>query len=193
MSISSTSRVIATANTPSENASRRALLTRPSLRREREHPGLEVEQVPLAVQPAAVAGEAAVRADDPVAGHDDRDRVAAVGGADRPRPVRAPDLPGDLAVAARLAVRDRGQRLPHAAQERRAVQREGEGELVALAREVLVELGAGRGEGLVGPLPVRADAERGHVQAAEVGLVAGEQELADGAGMSGVEHQATNA
>ena len=44
---------------------------------------LQVEQQPLALQPAGVAGEAAVGADHPMARDDHRDRVAAVGRADR--------------------------------------------------------------------------------------------------------------
>ena len=43
----------------------------------------EGEEVCFCLQAAAEAGEVAIRADDAVAGGDDRDRVAAVGGADR--------------------------------------------------------------------------------------------------------------
>ena len=65
------------------------------------HLGLVVEQPPLARQPPAVAAEGAVGRDHPVAGHDDRDRVAAVGladGAARPGPAH---LLGDVAVRER--------------------------------------------------------------------------------------------
>src|SRR4051794_14927448 len=112
MSISSTSSVMATAKTPSENASRRGLLTPGSLRREAQHARLKVEQVALAVEAAAVPGEAAVGADHAMARHHDRHRVASVRRADRPRAVGRPDLPGDLTVAAGLAVRDRAQGVP---------------------------------------------------------------------------------
>src|SRR4029450_13924461 len=47
-------------------------------------PPSEGEQRARAVKPAAVAGQGAGGADDPVAGEDDRDRVAAVGHADGP-------------------------------------------------------------------------------------------------------------
>src|SRR5204862_290777 len=52
---------------------------------QREHARLEVEQRALALETAAVAGEAPVGADDAMARHDDRDRVAAVGVADGAR------------------------------------------------------------------------------------------------------------
>ena len=65
------------------------------------------EQPPFGLDAAAVAGQRSVRADHPVARHDDRDRVAAVGQPDRPRRRRVPDGRGGLAVAGRLAVRDR--------------------------------------------------------------------------------------
>ena len=59
-------------------------------RRPRAGARLETEQRGLAVEAAGVAGQGAVAADDAVAGHDDRDRVAADGGADRaPRGRRA--------------------------------------------------------------------------------------------------------
>src|SRR5208282_2721320 len=75
---------------------------------------LQPEQQFLAFQAAAVAGEAAVAADHPVARHDDRDRVGPVGQAhrarrDEPLAQRA----GDVAVADRAPVRNRGQLRPH--------------------------------------------------------------------------------
>src|SRR5688500_4824725 len=66
------------------------------------------------MQPAAVAGQAAVRADDAVAGHDDADRVLAVGesgGADRSR---FADSPRQLGVTDGFAALDLAQRLPDA-------------------------------------------------------------------------------
>src|SRR4051812_23008664 len=70
---------------------------------QRRYPSLVVEQRPLGVQAAGVAGERAVGADDAMARDDDRDPVAAVGAADGPRD--AAQLPGDLAVGGRLALR----------------------------------------------------------------------------------------
>jgi len=42
-------------------------------------PGLQVEEEPLVLRVAAVLAERAVGADDPVRGHDDRDRRASAG------------------------------------------------------------------------------------------------------------------
>ena len=50
---------------------------------------LELEQEPLALDAARVPGQLAARADHPVAGDDDRDRVPAVGRPDGPRRRRA--------------------------------------------------------------------------------------------------------
>ena len=55
------------------------------------HPALlEVEQTSLAMLAAAVASEAAVRADDAVAWNDDRDAIVAVRAAHRARRARPP-------------------------------------------------------------------------------------------------------
>ena len=64
------------------------------------HPCLELQQEPLAVQPAAEADQLAVGADHPVARHDDRQRVAVAGRADRLGAVGLADRPRDRAVAA---------------------------------------------------------------------------------------------
>jgi hypothetical protein len=45
----------------------------------RHHRRVKLQQSGLARQPAAVADQRAVRADDAVAGHDDGERVAAIG------------------------------------------------------------------------------------------------------------------
>ena len=67
----------------------------------------------LALQPAGVAGERAVGADDPVAGQHDGQRVGAVGGADRARgPRRQPEPRGDGAVGGRRAPRARSRARP---------------------------------------------------------------------------------
>ena len=82
---------------------------------------LELEQELLALQPAGVAGEGAVGADDAVARDDDRDRVAAVGQADRARGgVGAAEAVRDLAVRRGLAVADLAQLAPDPLLERRA-------------------------------------------------------------------------
>src|SRR6516162_9193086 len=77
------------------------------------------EQQLLALETAAVAGQAAVAADHPVAGHDDRDRVGPVGQADRARRDQPlAQRPRDVAVADGAPVRDLGQLGPHGHLER---------------------------------------------------------------------------
>ena len=66
-------------------------LGRQSGQLEAEHLAFVVQQPRLRLQPTAEADERAVAADDAVARHDDRQRVAAVGGADRPGLAGQPD------------------------------------------------------------------------------------------------------
>ena len=68
----------------------------------------------LAPQPAAIADHLAVAADDAVAGHDDRDRVASRRRADGAQPARVLDRARQLGVRDGLTVGDRGDRLPDA-------------------------------------------------------------------------------
>src|SRR5215475_4026177 len=135
------------------------------------HARLEVEQEPLAVEPAAVAGQAAVRADHAVAGHDQRHGVAAVRRSYRAGAVGAADLLGDLAIAAGLAVRDRQQRVPDVLLELGAAHVELDVELDALAREVLVELLDHIRERLACIAPLGVDAVGAHVQLLEPSLL----------------------
>lgn len=58
------------------------------------------------------ANQSTVCADGAIAGNDDGHGIAPVGGAHGARSVRAIDLPGDFAVAARFSERDRQQRRP---------------------------------------------------------------------------------
>src|SRR5215467_12847347 len=92
-------------------------------------PALVSEQVVLALDSAAVAGQVAVGAHYPVAGDDDADRVPAVGQADGARRGRLADLVGELSVRERLAVGDVLQGRSDPALERGAVQGEREVEL----------------------------------------------------------------
>ena len=85
--------------------------------------GFPVEQPFLAVEAGGVAGQAAVGADDAMAGHDDRDRVVAHGAADRlgGHPVAASvggQPGGNLAVCHRGSVRDLLKNLPDRQPER---------------------------------------------------------------------------
>src|SRR5215207_10009892 len=125
------------------------------------------EQRPLALEPAAVADERAVGADDAVARDDDRDRVAAVGETDRAHGARVAELVGERTVGRRLAVGDLEQQRPHALLEGRSGRAELELELRALAGEVLGELPGGPGERGRVVLPGLLDVERRHVQAGE--------------------------
>src|SRR5256714_15510725 len=91
--------------------------------------------------PAGIPAKRPVRADDPVARDDHRDRVAAVRPADRTGRAGTPDPPRDLRVARRLAVRDRAHLVPHGALERGALD---------IEVEVEVELGPRSEERRVG-------------------------------------------
>src|ERR1700681_3552361 len=82
----------------------------------RQQPALDIDRVAL-----GHTHEAAQRpstADDTVTGNDKRDRIGAARAADRPR--CAAELARDLAVSARLADRNRRQRVPDAAPKRGA-------------------------------------------------------------------------
>ena len=102
---------------------------------------LQAQEEPLAGEAAGVPGQAAARADHPVAGHDDADRVPAVGVPDRLRGAGVAQFGGQLPVRAGFAVRDLRQQGPDLLLERRAARRELEVELAPRAREVLAELG----------------------------------------------------
>src|SRR6185295_19469007 len=83
--------------------------------------GALVRQKPaLALDPTAVARQAAVGADDAMARYDDDDRVRAVGETDRADGVGASDGRCELPVARRRACRNASQRGPHETLEVRA-------------------------------------------------------------------------
>src|SRR5262245_54572074 len=90
---------------------------------------LVVEQPRLALDATAESGEVAVGADHPVARHDDRQRVAAVRGADGSGEVAVAEPASLLSVAHSLAIGDRPQRLPRRQLERRPVGSERDVEL----------------------------------------------------------------
>src|SRR5215218_4348464 len=127
-----------------------------SRRRETAPAGLQLEQAALAVEPAAVAGQAAVAAEDAMAAHDDRERVAGVGGADGARQRRVAQLARQLAVRRRLAVRNAADQRPDALLERVPGGGRREREGGARAAEVLAELTPRLVEAVL-----RARAERG--------------------------------
>src|SRR4029077_14640291 len=91
----------------------------------------------LALDPAAIAGERGVRADPPMAGDDDRDRVRAVGEADRAHRFGSADLGWQRAVAYGTAHWDPAQRRPDGALKRGAAGRRRQGgDRVEIAREI---------------------------------------------------------
>ncbi len=73
---------------------------------------LQFEQRPFPVETTAVPGEASARADDPVAGHDDGNRVVAVRQSDGTGGAGAPICSAISTVGPGLTERDRQQRLP---------------------------------------------------------------------------------
>ena len=101
---------------------------------------LVAQEPGLALEAAAVAGEIASGPDDPVAGHDDRHGVAAVGEPDRAAGLRVADPTGQFAIRDRRAVGDLEQARPHSALEVGADELEWHVELLELAREVGAEL-----------------------------------------------------
>ena len=85
---------------------------------------LQFQERALFFHASGIGGQAAVRADDPVAGDEDRDRVVPDRPADSLRgQVREPALRGQLlrdpAIGRRFAIGDRQQNVPYRAAERR--------------------------------------------------------------------------
>jgi len=74
-----------------------------------------LQQPALAIEPSTVSPEGAIGGDDAVAGNHDRNRVAAIGGADRARGPRPPDPAGELGIATGRAKGYALQFLPHQA------------------------------------------------------------------------------
>src|SRR5689334_17671574 len=105
---------------------------------------LQAQQELLARDAAAVLAERAVRADDAVAGDDDRDGGRAARRAGRAHRARVSGVLGEVAVGADLAVADAAQALQAAALELAPDEAEVDRqvEVLAPALEVLVELAA---------------------------------------------------
>src|SRR5262245_55247471 len=81
---------------------------------------LVLQQPDLALEATAEPAEGAIGTDDPVAGHDDRQRVAVAGGPDRAGGEPVTDGHRDLAITTGLAVRDARDRGPDRVVERGA-------------------------------------------------------------------------
>src|SRR6187551_186855 len=71
------------------------------------------EELALAVETPSVAAQRTVRADHPMARHENRDRVGSVGGTDRSDCVRLTDRSCDVGVAAGLPDRNPAKLAPH--------------------------------------------------------------------------------
>src|SRR5690606_39127075 len=150
---------------PPHNAASRSRLA--TSRRCNSEPPLEAQQCALALDPAGVAGERTVAADDAVAWHDHRDGVAADGAADRAHAARRTGATRHLGVAQRPAVRDLHQLRPHAALERRSVEYDRQLERGTLAVRVLSDLPSGRHE----HRPVVVAHGAGTLELADIGLI----------------------
>src|SRR5262249_2381834 len=106
-----------------------------------EEGSLQPKQPFLPLEPAAVAGEAAARADDAVARKDDRDRVPVHDGADGSSRLRGTDPSRESAVRRCVAVLDARELGEDALMELgRGPKIERKVERMAIAGEVLVEL-----------------------------------------------------
>ena len=99
------------------------------------------QQPAFAFEPATVAGQRPVGADDAMTGHDHADGVGAVGEPDGPHGAGAPDARREAGVAQRCTGRNRAQRSPHLALERRP---SGAGGDRLQAVEVALEVGGER-------------------------------------------------
>src|SRR5262245_23533069 len=99
-------------------------------------PRLVRKQPALALDASAKSSERSIGADHTVAWNDDRKRIAAVRTAHRARCGWLTDPTRELAVTQRLAVRNRAECGPHLALERRALCRQRQVELRALARKI---------------------------------------------------------
>src|SRR5215472_6395798 len=131
---------------------------------------LQAQQEPLARQPARVSGEAAILADDPVAGHDHRQRVAPHRRAHVLGQRPFAKLLGQVAVRPRLPVRDAADQLPYLVLKRVSVRAEGQVEPLPVPGEVLGKLAFCRAEpgvvpvyerGGAGPVPVVREVHAG--------------------------------
>src|SRR4051812_24965621 len=147
---------------------------------QRTYPLLVVEQCALGRQAAGVARQRPVGADHAMAGRDDRDRVAAIGAADRPRD--AAQHARELAVRDRLALRDLAQPRPDGALEGGAALGQREVEARALAGEVFVELALDLGERAVVGAGVAVQVVAIGVELGQAVLVGLDVERADRAG-----------
>ena len=100
---------------------------------------LQVEQLALEVETAAVTAERAARCDHPVAGDNDGDWIPVIRHADGTAGLRVANRFGDVAVAASLAVWNFEQRMPARELELGSAKIEREGKRATLTGEIIVE------------------------------------------------------
>ena len=107
-----------------------------------------MEQELLAIESSAESGQLSVRADYPVARHDDRDRIRTAGCSDCSRKRFVAERFGKSTVTPRLTVRNLFEEFPDRTLELVARRSKFDFEVLPFAREVLVELGDDRFESL---------------------------------------------
>ena len=100
---------------------------------------LQVKQLALDVESAAIAAQRSSGGDDAMAGNNDGDRIPIVGHADSAEGMWVSDGAGDIAVAASLAVGDREERLPAGKLKRGSAEVERHRKFATLAAKVLFE------------------------------------------------------
>ena len=100
----------------------------------------QIEQETLRRQPAAVTGQTAVRTDDAMARHDDRERVLRIRGADRARCGRIADAARNLAIRRSRAIWNAAQLEPDLLLELRTLWRQRQIERGQLAGEIRFQL-----------------------------------------------------
>src|SRR3954470_23587498 len=101
---------------------------------------LQIQEEPLACETPGVAGQLACCADNPVARHEDAQRVPADSGPDLLRGRLTAETAGQGAVGHRVSVRNLPHEVPHPLLELATVRRQHQVELVALPGQVLSEL-----------------------------------------------------
>ena len=100
---------------------------------------LQVKQLALDVESAAIAAQRSSGGDDAMAGNNDGDRIPIVGHADSAEGMWVSDGAGDIAVAASLAVGDREERLPAGKLKRGSAEVERHRKFATLVAKVLFE------------------------------------------------------
>jgi len=106
--------------------------------------GLQLQQLPLAMEAISIAAEGSVGGDDTVAGDEEGDGIAGQGLADCSGG-RAMKEPGEVAVGAGLAVRDGEKRLPDAALEGGTLRMEARKSMRLPAGKIIVQPSEGLG------------------------------------------------